>query len=210
MRRLRASSTAEMIATFLQQEVASTRFGPAVRALLAKARLPEDLVTRPDLHDRRANTQRRGLLGAHRGYGSVTNTYLASFPTAGVRWAWWTLLPAELLAVRYINWDYWLELSGGTRRPLDAAAHVRAGVEPYGVNNAGVWAVAATVRAGGAIPPLILVTSNRYVPGRGLGDLVVLEGHMRLTGYALASDALPPALDVLIGASPAIARWTCY
>jgi hypothetical protein len=36
------------------------------------------------------------------------------------------LTPAELADVRYIDWDYWLEVSGGTRRPRDAIARMRA------------------------------------------------------------------------------------
>lgn len=210
MQRLRPSGTAEMIATFLQQELASARFGPRLHGLLADAGMPEHWITRPDVRDRRANASRRALLGAHRGYGTTADTYLAGFPTSGVRWAWWTLRPVDLLAVRYINWDYWLELSGGTRRPADAAARIRAGAAPYGVSNARAWAVAAAVRAGEPLPPLILVTARHGEASDGDHGLVVLEGHLRLTGYALAAESLPPALEVLVGTSPAIAQWTCY
>ena len=50
-------------------------------------------------------------------------------------------------------------------------------------------------------PPLILVTT-------GLGDdLVVLEGHVRLTAYMLRPDRLPPELEVLVGSSPDMAAW---
>jgi len=211
MRHLRSSSTAEMIASFLQQEFTSARFGPALRALLAEAGQPEDVVTRPDVRDRRANAARRRLLAAHRGYGTAADTYLAGFPTAGVRWAWWALSPEEVLTARYIDWDYWLELSGGTRRPADAAACIRAGAAPYGVSNEGAWAVAAAVRVGAPLPPLILVTAcHPPLPGADAGGLVVLEGHLRLTGYALAAEALPPTLAVLVGSSPAVARWTGY
>jgi hypothetical protein len=50
-------------------------------------------------------------------------------------------------------------------------------------------------------PPLILVTT-------GLGDdLVVLEGHVRLTAFMLALDQMPPELEVLVGSSPAMTRW---
>ena len=38
-------------------------------------------------------------------------------------------------------------------------------------------------------------------------DLVVLEGHARLTALLLCPDRLPPELEVLVGASPAMTRW---
>jgi hypothetical protein len=39
------------------------------------------------------------------------------------------------------------------------------------------------------------------------GDLVVLEGHARLTAFMLARDRLPPELEVLVGSSPAMTHW---
>jgi len=44
---------------------------------------------------------------------------------------------------------------------------------------------------GADAPPLIVVGNGER--------LVVLEGHTRLTRYALQPDALPPALNVLLG-----------
>lgn len=48
---------------------------------------------------------------------------------------------------------------------------------------------------------------ERVVTG---GDLVVLEGHARLTAFMLARDHVPPELQVLVGSSPTIARWDCW
>jgi hypothetical protein len=65
------------------------------------------------------------------------------------------------------------------------------------------WALgmAQAVADGARFPPLILVTTG---PG---GDLVVLEGHARLTAFMLARDRLPPELEVLVGSSPAMTCW---
>jgi hypothetical protein len=60
--------------------------------------------------------------------------------------------------------------------------------------------MAREVARGTRFPPLILVTTG---PG---GDLVVLEGHDRLTACMLARDRLPPDLEVLVGSSPAMTR----
>jgi hypothetical protein len=40
---------------------------------------------------------------------------------------------AELAAVRYIDYDYWIELSGGTRLAADATPRIRAGATPFGM-----------------------------------------------------------------------------
>jgi hypothetical protein len=111
------------------------------------------------------------------------------------------ITPAELATVRYIDYDYWVELSGGTRLAADAAPRIRAGVAPFGVSSDWALGMAREVARGARFPPLILVTTE---PG---GDLVVLEGHARLTAYMLARDRLPPELEVLVGSSPAMTRW---
>ncbi len=41
-------------------------------------------------------------------------------------------------------------------------------------------------------------------------DMVLLEGHARLTAYMLRPDALPPELDVLVGTSPEMDAWGLY
>ena len=106
--------------------------------------------------------------------------------------------------VRYIEYGYWDELSGGTRLAVDAAARIHAGVTPFGVPTAGCWPWRWRLPTGARFPPLILVTTG---PG---GDLVVLEGHVRLTAFMLARDHLPPELDVLVGYSSAMTRWDCW
>jgi hypothetical protein len=41
-------------------------------------------------------------------------------------------------------------------------------------------------------------------------DLVLLEGHARLTGYMLHPEVLPPELEVLVGISPTMCEWGLY
>jgi hypothetical protein len=199
MRRLRPGSEAEMVALFLRSELSSARFGDVLRALLKRAGLPERLLTAPDLGDDAANQARLRLLTQHRGYGTRTELF-GDFPD-DVRWQWMAVTPAELARVRYIDYDYWIELSGGTRLATDAARRIRAGVAVFGVPNNGVLEMAEAVRQGARFPPLILVTTG---PG---GDLLVLEGHARLTAFMLGRDELPPELEVLVGSSPAMTRW---
>src|SRR5262245_20594438 len=203
MRRLRPSSEAQMIALFLGTELASGRWQDDLRTLLERAALPERVITAPDLGDDIDNQARLRLLTEHRGYGTRTD-YFPGFPD-DVCWQWIAITPAELARVRYIEYDYWEELSGGTRLAVDAATRIHAGVAPAGVPNDRVLAMAQAVVDGARLPPLILVTT-----GLGDNDLVVLEGHVRLTAFMLVRDRLPPELEVLVGSSPTMARWDCW
>lgn len=55
-------------------------------------------------------------------------------------------------------------------------------------------------------PPaeLIVVTT----PARS--RLVVVEGHVRLSAYALFPELLPDELEILLGTSPEIERWSLF
>jgi hypothetical protein len=82
-----------------------------------------------------------------------------------------------------------------------AAARIRLGVTPFGVPNDGYLEMARLIAGGGRFDPLILVSA---APGE---DLVVMEGHCRLTAHMLAGNLLPPELEVLVGYSAGITRW---
>lgn len=190
-------SEEEMVACFLLGELNSPRFGPAVRDALAAAGLTEQVVTQADLGDESANHDRRQLLGATRGYGQSRALFDADFPVR-VRWVRAVLEPGELARVRYMAYSYWNELSGGSRLPADAAGLIRSGVRVFDTPNDRFLAAARAVRRGDDFPPLILV-------GHRLDALVCLEGHLRLTAYALAG--FPMAVECLIGTAPTMARW---
>jgi hypothetical protein len=202
MRRLRPGSEAEMVALFLRTESSSERWQDDLRVSLERAGLPDGVVTDPDLGNHAENQARLRILTEHRGY-ATRDDYFDGFPDE-VFWQWMAITPAELAEVRYIEYDYWVELSGGTRLAVDAAARVRAGIALFGVPNDTVLAMAQSFADGARFPPLILVTI-----GLG-GDLVVLEGHVRLTALMLARDHLPPELEVLVGSSPRMTRWACW
>src|SRR5262249_57377138 len=121
------------------------------------------------LGDDAENRSRLRLLTRHRGYGSRTELF-DGFPD-DVRWQWMAITPAELATVRFINYDYWVELSGPTRLAADAAPRVRAGVAPFGVPSDWALGMAQAVAGGARFPPPILVTTG---PG---GGPVGLGGH---------------------------------
>lgn len=198
----RPSTEAEMIAEFLRQEYASReRYGARIDACLREERTDASLIMAADLADPDRNERRRRVFARYRGYGTGEPSYLTGFPDAGVTWTWWRLTPAELLRVSYIRYSYWTALSAGTRSPVEAARRIRGRIEVYGVTNAPFLDLTDRLRDGLRPPPLILVTAADE------NALVLLEGHARITAYALAPETIPDPFEVLVGASPAIARW---
>jgi hypothetical protein len=196
------TSEDEMVAVFLRGELSSFRFAAAIREALEAERADERVIAVPRLDDRGENAVRRRVLGATRGYGR--NQWLfGGFPT-DVRWERVALNADDLSGVRYIDYDYWVELSGGSRLAVDGAQNVRAGAAPFGVPSEGFFELADALAAGACMPELILVTAGEAQP------LVVLEGHVRLTAYLLRPDAVPGEVEVLLGTSAAFVGWGCY
>ncbi|WP_411122480.1 hypothetical protein [Streptomyces sp. x-19] len=190
------SSEDEMVACFLGGELSSRRFGQRLRSHLAAAGRTEQLLTRPDLSDAGANLTRRALLAATRGYGENRDLF-ENFPPH-VTWTRALLTAREAAGVRYLASSYWVELSGGSRRPHDAAARITAGLRAYDVPNEPFVEAARALDRGERFPPFILV-------GERQDDLVCLEGHLRLTAHALAG--FPTGIECLIGTAPAMGRW---
>jgi hypothetical protein len=113
------------------------------------------------------------------------------------------LAPEEVLAIRYIDWDWWLTISGGTRSPAEAAARIRAGAID-GVVAESHRPLAERLRSANPPPELIAVTTTVGEP------LVLVEGHARLTAYAVYPAFLPPRLEIVVGISPRAAEWSNY
>ena len=186
-----------MIAAFLRAEIDSDRYGETLRGLLARDGRGDDVLSRPDPADADANRYRRQLLDEHRAYERRAGLFLG-FPDV-VEWFRAALERDEVLDILYIGWDWWLRLSGGTRRPRDAARRIRAG-EMAGVAP-GDEPLAAALRANPPPPELIAVST------RALAPLVLVEGHKRLTAYALFPHYLPRELEILLGVSDEMTGW---
>src|ERR1700722_10659584 len=197
MQILAASSDDEMVATFLRGELSSERFGGDIRSWLASCGQPERLLTHPDLSDAEANAARRAVLAATRGYGENRELFI-NFP-AQVTWIRAIVCADEIARVRYMDYSYWYEISGGSRLPIDAAARIKAGIQAWDVPNGRFVTAARALTRGEQFPPLILVGENQE-------ELVCLEGHLRLTAHALAG--FPVAIECLVGTAPTMGRWT--
>ena len=188
----------EMIAVFLRGELDSGRYGPTLRSLIARDGRDEGVLRQPDLEDSETNSYRRGLLDEYRAYERREGLF-QGFPEH-VDWFRADLVPDEVLDIRFINWDWWLRLTGGSRRPRDAARRIRAGEFPGHTAAEHEPLAAALVRTPGP-PELIAVTTPAHAP------LVLVEGHFRLSAYALFPDYLPEQLEILLGISDEMTSW---
>ena len=194
MRLLQSISANEMVAHFLQTELRSLRFGSTILGLLAKDGKDRTIVENPDLHDPAENAYRTTLLGEWRGYGRDADVF-TDLPE-DVVWYRAVLDRADWIRVMYINdEEFWNGFSGGSRLVRDAVQRIYAGEVPA-EEAAWFWPIADALAQGQAFPELILV----YNPVTE--ELVLLEGHVRMTGFLLRSENLPAELPVLLGVSP--------
>jgi hypothetical protein len=112
MRLLGSASEDDMVATFLAAEATSDRYGPQINQILARRGQPRGIIEQPGTRDEAANAVRRQVLAADRDYPA--GDVFTGMP-ADVRWHHAALTPAELAIVRYIDYPYWTDFSGGTR-----------------------------------------------------------------------------------------------
>lgn len=201
MRRLSSVSEEEMIALFLRCELDSERFGADLLDALEQQRLALSIIESPDLSDDVENRQRRNLLGEIRGFKRNASLF-RMFPDE-VHWSRVMLTEQELQEVLYTSYDYWVELSGGSRSPADAAKTIRRGVEIFNQPNEAFWSAARALEEGKHFEDMIFMTHD----GK---RLVVLEGHLRLTALALARDKMPEELEAIVGQSSRMTAWPLY
>jgi hypothetical protein len=201
MRLVGTASADEVVATFLRGDLDSPRFGGRLRALLHADGTDVSVIAEPDLADPAANEYRSALLGRHHEWLGGEHVF-GRFPSA-LKWSRALLSPEEVLRIRYIEWDWWLRISGGTRLPLEAAKRIRSGEIPSGDAESDK-PIAKRLDSDSPPPELIVVAP----PDRS--KLVVVEGHVRLTAYALFPEYLPEELEILLGVSDEIERWWAF
>jgi hypothetical protein len=198
MQHLYPIDAAEMVASFLRMEIASPRSGPPILRILERDGRDRVIIEDPDLSSITDNEYRAQILGEYRGYRRDQDLF--RYVPSGIQWYRALATKTDLAKIRYIDYDYWSELSGGSRLAVDAAERVRAGIEACGVSNAGFWELAHALKAGASFPELIAVGSEEG------GELVLLEGHMRLTAYFLVPERIPPLMPVIVGYAPGLDR----
>ncbi len=186
----------EMVATFLRGELDSTRFGENITKILDELHVDKSIITSPNLKNKKENDLRKKILTHHRGY-STKEMLFSQFPDT-VNW-YKTTIPKKLLFdLRYIEYSYWTEITGGSRKVKDAIDTIKAGRLVFNQSNEPFYKAAEAVRNGITFPHLILVTK------KGPESAIILEGHLRATAYVLAFDQAPDEVPVILGVAKTI------
>jgi hypothetical protein len=164
--------------------------------------MDKKVINFPDISHEKENEYRRKLLREFRGYGS--NQYLFEDFPLDVKWERALLSKEELEKVLYIDWDYWTDVTKGTRLPKDFIKRIRSGELPEDKEILRLRKLVTALKKGAMFPELILVAEG--INAR----LVALEGHVRLTAYSLAPEYVPDEIEVIIGYSKNMPQWGSY
>jgi hypothetical protein len=200
----RAATEAEVVLAFLRAEAESPRFGADIRRALDEVGGTR-LVSDPNLSSAAENRARERALTVARGWPDTE--VFEDFPRSSVEWHHGTLPPEELARVEFIDYSYWNELSGGSRRPADVAATLRAGTLPEWLVDLGTdWPFELADRLAGTevVDDLIVMATP------DLARMVVLEGHARLTAIFVGGHERRLTVRAYLGVSPEIERWDCF
>ena len=193
MRHMERVSEAVMVAAFLQAEIGSSHTGGPMLRLLEEKGLSRRVIEAPDLQDPRENEQRAQLLDELRGYRRNVGVFQDMPPD--VEWYRAYLDPEEWNRVMYIDYGFWTDFSGGSRFVRDAVGRLRRGEPPPEVV-ARFYRFAAVLQEGERFAEPILLCNPVTE------EMVVLEGHNRITAYLLLPAALLREMPVLVGCSP--------
>jgi hypothetical protein len=197
MQFLEKSSSQEMVAEWLKAEMWSKRFSKPLKQILRKFKQGQAIINDPKLDNKRENILRKKILFTYR------KEMLRGFPK-NIIWQKVTVNINDLKKIKYINYSYWNELSGGTRLPEDAIANINRNKTVFGVSNRQFNEAARHIAKHGFFPKLILISTQPGAP------VVVLEGHIRLTAYLMEPQGIPNKMIAIIGYSPEFASWDLY
>jgi hypothetical protein len=193
----------EVVLAFLRGELNSVRFGDHVKRAIGEAG-GIDLVANPDLDSAEENMAREKALSIARGWPNAE--IFEGFPTE-VEWYRGVLAPADLERVRFIEYSYWNELSGGSRRPIDVLPTLRAGKLPKwlaDLDTSWCFEFASRLADVDRIDGIILMATP------GLSDLVLLEGHARLTALFVGGLQRKLTVNSYLGVSTALKNWSGF
>ena len=195
-------SEEEMVSEFLRAEANSSRFEKKVLKNLRKDKISKKILLKPNIKDRKENQYRKKLLGKLRGFGQNKELF-ENFPKE-IIWKRAIFSKKELEKVKYIDYDYWNEISNKSRLPSEAIKKIRKNEKIFDVGNDLFFEILSVIKEKKKIPRMIFVSKNKRT------KIVILEGHARLTSYFLAPRYLPKEMEVIIGFSEKIKDWDFY
>jgi nucleoside-specific outer membrane channel protein Tsx len=192
----------EVISIFLRAEYYSDRFNQKLSAALKSTGNDKNLIIHPNISDQKENEARREIMGKYRGFGQNRDLF-ENFPQE-INWFRVIISSVELNEVLFINWDYWKEITDGTRRPVILAKKIKSKKIQQDEEIGRFENVAKALDSGKQFNELIMVAKDRQ------SRFVVLEGHVRLTAYYLSQKGLPNELEAIVGFSEQIDAWGNY
>jgi hypothetical protein len=195
------SSENEMISEFLKAEI-NGRFRNKILKALKKHGISRKIIDDPDLKNGKENDFRKTILKEYRGYRENKELF-GNFPEK-IKWKKALFSRKDLEKIKYIDYSYWNEISGGSRLAKDAVKTIKKGRKIFGVSNKQFFEAAKTLSKQKKFPLLILVSKNKN------SRIVVLEGHLRLTAYMLKPELIQDKTEAIIGYSPDFIKWNEY
>ena len=179
MKIIRQASEDEIILNFLLGELYSNRFGEKLMKALSKLNLKKSIIENPNLNNFEENLLRRRILQEFRGYEKNLGLF-ENFPNIK-KYILCSFSRKDLKNISYINYSYWNELSNNISSPRIAAENIKNNKIVFGVSNQQYFDCAKQIEQGKKFIPMIFLTSDNK-------NFVILEGHLRITAYALVSD----------------------
>ncbi len=202
MKILEDISEEEMTYMFIMQQMESFRFADEMQQIMENLGVDRKIIDNPNFKDQNENKLRLKLRQSFGGSDDDGHLF-DNFPK-NISWKKAKLTKKDLMKVKYIDYDYWIELSNGTRLVKDGASSIRKGIEIFGQSNQKFWDALEALKKGVKFPEPILITKNLS------SDLVVVEGHLRLTVYLLDPDYTPNEIEIVIGFSENFQDWDMY
>jgi len=202
MQILKDISEEKMTHMFIMQQMGSFRFADEMQQIMDKFGVDRKIIDNPNFKDQNENDLRLKLRQSFGGSDDDGHLF-DNFPK-NVSWKRAVLTKDDLMKVKYIDYDYWIELSNGTRLVKDGAVSIKKGTEIFGQSNQKFWDALTALKEGVKFPEPILIAKNLS------SDLVVVEGHLRLTVYLLDPAHTPNEIEIVIGFSENFQDWDMY
>lgn len=194
-------SEAEFIKVFLQAEIKSKRFSDPILKAIKELNTNTEIITSPNINDTNENSLRKEILEYTRKFVSRRGLF-EGFPNS-VQWYRAEVNPEFLLnEIKYIDYDYWIELTDGSRLPKDAVRKIVNNEKVFNVPYDNFIEASEEFQKNGVFEEIIIVSDRE--------QFVVLEGHLRLTVYALNENILPKKITLIIGISNDMKKWSNF
>lgn len=176
MKVVRESNENEVVLNFLTGELRSERFSIQLKETLKDLKTTEQIITKPNLNNQKENNLRKEILGKFRGYNKNFGIF-ENFPQIQ-SYNLCEFSTEDLKNIYYMNYSYWNELSNNTHSPLEAIKNIQNNIEIYNVSNKPFIDGINTLVKNKVFLPMIFLTHDNK-------SFIVLEGHSRITIYAL-------------------------